>query len=127
MGLALVTRIPSLVEAQIAAGALRSAGIHAQVFDAWIGAMEAPVVEGLGGYRIMAPEGEVAAARDVLSALRANPQPLDGDPVSPWGPAPPARSWPARWPGVRILVLVTLVFPIALAVVRTLARWMLRE
>ena len=69
MGLALVTRIPGLVEAQIAAGALRSAGIRAEVFDANFGGMEAPVIEGLGGYRIMAPEGEAVAARDVLKLL----------------------------------------------------------
>ena len=58
MGLALVTRIPNLMEAHIAAGALRSAGIAAEVFDGNFGAIEAPVIEGLGGYRLMAPEEE---------------------------------------------------------------------
>ena len=56
MGLALVTRMPSWVEAQIAAGALRSAGIAAEVFDGNFGQIEAPVIESLGGFRIMAPE-----------------------------------------------------------------------
>jgi len=60
VGLALVTRIPSLAEAQIAAGALRSGGIEAVVFDGTFGGMEAPVIEGLGGYRLMAPEEDVA-------------------------------------------------------------------
>ncbi|HEY3797034.1 MAG TPA: DUF2007 domain-containing protein [Caulobacteraceae bacterium] len=84
MGLAIVTRIPSLSEAQIAAGALRSAGIAAEVFDANFGRMEAPVIESLGGYRIMAPEQEVADARNVLSLLRANPGLGEPDEVAPW-------------------------------------------
>ena len=79
MGLALVTRIPNLMEAHIAVGALRSAGIAAEVFDGTFGAMEAPVIEGLGGYRVMAPEEQVSAARDTLRALRATPGLSTGD------------------------------------------------
>jgi hypothetical protein len=124
MGLALVTRIPNLVEAQIAAGALRSAGINAQVFDGSFGAIEAPVIEGLGGYRIMAPEAEVAAARDVLKALKANPAPLDGEQVSPWGGAPPTRRGRGRAQAMRILAFSILVSPIALWIAQLLARWM---
>ena len=92
MGLALVTRIPNLPEAQIAAGALRSAGIAAEVFDANFGTMEAPVIEGLGGYRLMAPQEQVAEARETLKALRASPAPLEPDDDGPWGPPAAATS-----------------------------------
>ena len=85
MGLAVVARIPSLAEAQIAAGALRSGGIEAVVFDATFGGMEAPVIEGLGGYRLMAPEEDVIEARASLKALRSNPGLGLGDGESPWG------------------------------------------
>src|SRR5271156_772232 len=102
MGLALVTRIPNLMEAHIAAGALRSAGIAAEVFDGNFGAIEAPVIEGLGGYRLMAPEDEVAEARATLKALRASPGLSTGDEDSPWA-APPATSSRARAKGMRII------------------------
>jgi hypothetical protein len=99
MPLAVVARLPTLVEAQIAAGALRSAGIHAEVFDANFGGVEAPVIEALGGYRIMAPEDEVANARELLKILQAGPglgEPdeypeKDEAPVSPW------RETPGLW------------------------------
>ena len=114
MGLALVTRIPSLMEAHIAAGALRSAGIAAEVFDAGFGAMEAPVIEGLGGYRLMAPEEEVAAAREALKAIRSGPGlPLaDDEPPSPWAPppAPPASRWRSK--GMRIVGVLFLGAPL---------------
>ncbi len=91
MPLAVVARLPTLVEAQIAAGALRSAGICAEVFDANFGGVEAPVIEALGGYRIMAPEDEAATARQILKILQAGPglgepdeYPETEDPVSPW-------------------------------------------
>jgi hypothetical protein len=93
MGLAVVTRIPSYVEAQIAAGALRSAGIAAEVFDGNFGQVEAPVIQSLGGFRIMAPEEEVAAARDVLRSLRAGPGLGEPDEDGPWAsPAPSKRT-----------------------------------
>jgi len=110
VGLALVTRIPSLMEAHIAAGALRSAGIAAEVFDAGFGAMEAPVIEGLGGYRLMAPAEEVAAARDALKAIRAGaglPLAEDESP-SPWAP-PPAPRWRSK--GMRIVGALFLAAP----------------
>jgi hypothetical protein len=117
VGLALVTRIPSLMEAHIAAGALRSAGIAAEVFDAGFGAMEAPVIEGLGGYRLMAPEEEVAAARETLKAIRSGPGlPLaeDDEPPSPWAPqpAPPASRWRSK--GMRIVGVLFLAAPLAI-------------
>jgi hypothetical protein len=110
VGLALVTRIPSLAEAQIAAGALRSGGIEAVVFDAAFGGMEAPVIEGLGGYRLMAPEEDVVEARASLKAIRSSPGlPLEPD-ESPWDSARVDR---VRWQskGMRIVAALFLGAP----------------
>ncbi|HVN00780.1 MAG TPA: DUF2007 domain-containing protein [Caulobacteraceae bacterium] len=112
MGLALVTRIPNLMEAHIAAGALRSAGIAAEVFDASFGAMEAPVIEGLGGYRVMAPEEDVAAARETLKAIRSMPRLSTGDDEQPWGQAPASTSSGARRTGMRVIALLYLATPL---------------
>jgi hypothetical protein len=119
VGLALVTRIPNLMEAHIAAGALRSAGIAAEVFDGNFGAMEAPVIEGLGGYRLMAPEEEVAEARATLKALRASPGLSTGDDESPWGP-PPVTSSRARAKGMRIIVALFLGVPVVVWLMQSL-------
>ena len=92
MGLELVERIPTLAEAQIAAGALRSGGIDAEVFDANFGQIEAPVIESLGGFRLMAPAAQTALAREMLRTLRAGPPLAAGeDAASPWS-APAAPS-----------------------------------
>ena len=101
MGLALVARLPTLAEAQIAAGALRAAGVDAEVFDANFGGVEAPVIESLGGFRIMAPEDQAADARQILLALQAAPAPSHSEPpapASPWEhPSPPRwRVWLSR-------------------------------
>jgi hypothetical protein len=110
VGLALVTRIPSLAEAQIAAGALRSGGIEAVVFDAAFGGMEAPVIEGLGGYRIMAPEEDVAEARASLKALRSNPGLAIEAYDSPWESATAGRfRWQTK--GMRIVGVLFLAAP----------------
>ena len=125
MGLALVTRIPGLMEAQIAAGALRAAGIDAEVFDQGFGAMEAPVIESLGGYRVMAPADQVALARETLRAIRARPiprepddfpggadEPEDADAArEPWG-APAATPAGARRRGMRIVAFLLLAGPL---------------
>jgi hypothetical protein len=114
VGLALVARIPNLMEAHIAAGALQSAGVAAEVFDAGFGAMEAPVIEGLGGYRLMAPEEEVADARATLKALRASPALSAGDDESPWGDAPAPGGHAARRAGMRWITLLYLGGPVIL-------------
>ena len=107
MALALVMRMPTLVEAQIATGALRSAGIAAEVFDSNFGQIEAPVIEALGGFRIMAPDDEVVAARDIIRTLRGGPG--LGEPGEyPEDTPKVARTWPG-W-------LVTAI-PLAAAVV----------
>ena len=122
MGLALVTRIPNLMEAHIAAGALRSAGIAAEVFDGNFGAMEAPVIEGLGGYRLMAPQEQVAEARETLKALRASPGLSTGEDESPWGAPPAATSSAARSKGMRIVAALFLGAPfIVWLIVRSLS------
>ena len=123
MGLALVTRIPSLVEAQIAAGALRSAGIDAQVFDAAFGAMESPVIEQLGGFRIMAPEEQIAAARDALNLLRASPGLGEPDELGPW--AMQARDAArTRGRGMRMVAFLLLSAPFLLWVLVRLIGWL---
>ena len=111
MGLSLVTRIPSLTEAHIAAGALRSAGIAAEVFDGAFGAIEAPVIEGLGGYRLMAPQEQVAEARATLKALRSTPGLSTGDDEPPWGSPPAATTSAARAKGMRIVAALFLGAP----------------
>ncbi|HEX3920609.1 MAG TPA: DUF2007 domain-containing protein [Caulobacteraceae bacterium] len=118
MGLALVTRIPNLQEAHIAAGALRSGGIRAEVFDASFGGMEAPVIEGLGGYRIMAPEEQVAEARLTLRALRANPPARAPEDGAPWSqPLPTSRM---RSLGMRVVALAFLGAPVVVWLIFTL-------
>jgi hypothetical protein len=112
VGLALVTRIPNLMEAHIAAGALRSAGIAAEVFDGNFGAMEAPVIEGLGGYRLMAPQEQVAEARETLKALRASPGLSTGEDESPWGDPRSTTSHSARRAGMRWIALFYLAAPL---------------
>jgi hypothetical protein len=83
MALEVVTRIPTLAEAQIAAGALRASGIDAEVFDANFGQVESPVIEQLGGFRVMAPGAQARAAREMLDAIRSQqPRPPEAGPWS---------------------------------------------
>jgi hypothetical protein len=123
VALAVVTRIPSLSEAQIAVGALRSGGIDAQLFDGNFGAMESPVIEGLGGFRIMAPEDQVAAARDVLKLLRASPGLGEPDEMGPW--AMQARdATRTRGRGMRLIAVALLSAPVLLWVLARLVGWL---
>jgi hypothetical protein len=72
MSLVVVARYWNLSEAYVAAGALRSAGIRAEVFDDQYGSMWWTQQPMLGGYRLVAPENETAEACDLLrSALGA--------------------------------------------------------
>ena len=123
MGLALVTRIPNLMEAHIAVGALRSAGIAAVLFDGNFGAVEAPVIEGLGGYRVMAPQEEVAEARATLKALRTSPGLSTGDDEPPWGaPTAAAASYRARAKGMRVIAMLFLGAPVIVWLISNLLR-----
>jgi hypothetical protein len=122
VALAVVTRIPSYVEAQIAVGALRSGGIDAQLFDGNFGQVESPVIESLGGFRIMAPEHQVADAREVLRVLRASPGLGEPDEMGPWAmQASDARRTRGRW--VRLVAFVLLSAPFLLWVLAQLLRW----
>ena len=123
MGLALVTRIPNLMEAHIAAGALRSAGIAAEVFDGNFGQVESPVIEALGGFRIMAPEEQVAAARDVLKLLRASPGLGEPDEVGPWS-ASLGETRRTRGRGMRLLAFLLLSAPFLLWLLVRLVGWL---
>ena len=123
MALAVVTHIPSLSEAQIAVGALRSGGIDAQLFDGNFGAMESPVIEGLGGFRIMAPEDQVAAARDVLKLLRASPGLGEPDEMGPW--AMQARDTArTRGRGMRLIAVALLSAPVLFWLLAHLIEWL---
>jgi Putative prokaryotic signal transducing protein len=121
MGLALVTRMPSWVEAQIAAGALRSAGIAAEVFDGNFGQVEAPVIESLGGFRIMAPEEEAASARQILKTLQSGPGLGEPDEYGPWSTSA-GRVSRGRARGMRVLAAVLLGIPLVLWLIRFLGR-----
>jgi hypothetical protein len=57
---------------------LRSAGIEAEVFDI-LGQMRWTLQTALGGFRVVAPAGQLADAREFLSA--APPPADDGEPA----------------------------------------------
>jgi hypothetical protein len=123
VALAVVTRIPSFVEAQIAVGALRSAGIDAQLFDGNFGQVESPVIESLGGFRIMAPDDQLADARETLKALRASPGLADPDELGPW--AMQARDAARhRGRGMRLVAFVLLSAPFLLWMLVRLIGWL---
>ena len=123
MALAVVTRIPSYVEAQIAVGALRSGGIDAQLFDGNFGQVESPVIESLGGFRIMAPEHQLADAREVLAAIRASPGLGEPDEMGPWA-ASLRESRRTRGRGMRLIAFVLLSAPFLLWVLARLIGWL---
>jgi hypothetical protein len=123
VALAVVTRIPNLAEAQIAVGALRSGGIDAELFDGNFGNTEAPVIEGLGGFRIMAPEHQIADAREVLRLLRASSGLGEPDEMGPW--AMQARDETRRrGRGMRLIAMILLSAPFLLWLLAQLLRWL---
>ena len=62
-----VTAFPTLIEAQIACGALRAAGFDAEVLDENFGRVLA--VDLLGGFRITVQAGEYGEAKSFLEAI----------------------------------------------------------
>ena len=70
-----VARFASLIEAQIAAGALRSAGFQAEVYDADLGSVNFFMHQAIGGFRLMMPQAEQQEARALLSAIEAEAPP----------------------------------------------------
>jgi hypothetical protein len=118
MALELVARIPTLAEAQIAAGALRAGGFDAEVFDANFGQVESPVIEQLGGFRIMAPAGQAGAAREMLNAIRSQPRPPPEG--GPWPAAPSPRT--RRLAFMRRVWAILFVLAAALWIAQALGR-----
>ena len=70
MDLELVAAFSSLIEAQVVCGALRSAGISAQLMDQNFSSIlpAAPI----GGFRVGAPIGDGARARRLLQTLSSD-------------------------------------------------------
>ena len=70
MDIEVVATFSSLVEAQIVCGALRSAGIAAQVMDHNFSSI-LPTAQ-IGGFRVGAPIGDGARARRMLQTLSSD-------------------------------------------------------
>ena len=90
MGLGVVARFSSLTEAQIACGALCSAGFHAEVFDQTFGTMVWTDQVSIGGFRVMAPEAEIADAAAYLRQAQSEApprEPSDRPGDGAWGAA----------------------------------------
>ena len=90
MGLGVIARFSTLSEAQVACGALCSAGFHAELFDQSFGTMVWTDQVAIGGFRVVAPEGELADAVAYLKqaeseAPEREPSASRGD--GPWGAA----------------------------------------
>jgi hypothetical protein len=75
MALIVVARCHTLAEAQVAASALRSAGLSPQVFDEFYGTAFWVSQAALGGYRLLLPDDEAVEARALLRSL-PEPEPL---------------------------------------------------
>jgi len=65
-----VAAFPSLIEAQIACGALRAAGLDAQVLDEAFGAVMPTGL--LGGHRVVVAEEDLARAKILLASIQAS-------------------------------------------------------
>jgi hypothetical protein len=90
------------------------------VFDANFGGVDAPVIEGLGGYRLMAPEEDVRAARDTLRALRSSPGLGEPEDNGPWLES--LASSRVRRRGMKVVALLMLCGPIILWLISRLLR-----
>jgi hypothetical protein len=88
MSLSILARFHTQSDAQVAASALRSAGLGAVVFDEHYGGIDWVAQSALGGYRLMLPTGELEDGRAIL-AIAAQ---AESDPESP---PPVAGSLPA--------------------------------
>ncbi|WGM41056.1 hypothetical protein [Caulobacter sp. NIBR1757] len=76
MTLSILARFHTQSDAQVAASALRSAGLGAVVFDEHYGGIDWVAQSALGGYRLMLPTGELADGRAILAiATEAPPDP----------------------------------------------------
>ncbi len=66
-----VARFATLPEAELAAGFLRRSGIDARLPDRDTATMNPDLLFALGGVRVVAPDDQVAAARDLIARMRA--------------------------------------------------------
>jgi hypothetical protein len=80
MTLVVVRRVASLEEAFVIAGALRSAGIAAEVFD-MLGQSWWKLQTALGGFRVVMPASQFMDARDSLGAPTSPSD--DAEPIRP--------------------------------------------
>ena len=69
MGISVVASFLDPTEAEIAAGALRSAGFHAEAMDRNFAAMDSIARQSLGGMRVGVPDEEVAEAAQFLREI----------------------------------------------------------
>jgi RsiW-degrading membrane proteinase PrsW (M82 family) len=69
MGISIVASFVDPSEAQVACGALRSAGFHAMVLDQTFATMDWIAMQALGGIRVGVPESEIEEASDFLRAI----------------------------------------------------------
>jgi hypothetical protein len=75
MGLRVVARLSTLVEAEVACATLRAAGFHAEVFDLAIGTVYWLYQTAIGGFRIVVPEDELEDAVGCLVEIdRSKPR-----------------------------------------------------
>lgn len=82
MSLSILARFHTQSDAQVAASALRSAGLGALVFDEHYGGIDWVAQSALGGYRLMLPTGELEDGRAILAiAANAEPDPEAEPPI----------------------------------------------
>jgi len=101
MTLAVIATFSGLTEAQIAAGALRAGGLHAEVADQHFGSVVWTDQVALQGFRLTVPKGEAAAARALLAEILAEPPP---EPA--W--YPPRKAGNAGWRFLAVALALTL-------------------
>lgn len=75
MGLGVVARFSTLVEAEVACSALRGAGFHAKVLEACTASLYWHYQTALGGLRVAVPASELQDASDYLTTILATPRP----------------------------------------------------
>ena len=83
MALTVVASFSDLQEAHIAAGALRSAGLQAEVFDNQLGMIDWTMQRALGGFRLAVPAEETGEARELLAEI-ARQAPARETPAGGW-------------------------------------------
>jgi hypothetical protein len=100
MALTVVASFSDLQEAHIAAGALQSAGIQAEVFDNQLGMIDWTMQRALGGFRVAVPGAQTADAVELLGQIARD--------------APKRETPSGKWSARNVAGLATLpVFPIS--------------